>query len=375
VIRHLGLAIVLLGGCTWEQPDPDLITRRRALDAWEEGKAALELGRAGAARAHFEAALEARPGDPLLEAWRARAEAATGDLDTAIATLDVVLRKRPAFAEARYNRAAYLARAGRLDEAGPELERALAAGGFEARAVLDDPDFQPHLDHPALSFLPAAPVEVALKGPGGSTFLNSEAEVRLEVVGRDLADLQVEAPPVRGPFRLGRVDVHRTLAEVGDDQVVVTWGLLATGAGEARVGPVTVRAGARSAQADSVVVQALAPPDHATPEPRPFRLSTPGQMAASAPGAGPAAWRHGTSLRVRQPVDVKMQVDGLPDDPVRWQRFDGRTLAYTLWTWDPAPTGATVRLSRQGRVLREGPVPAPDQRLSAEERPGDEPAR
>ena len=85
-------------------------------------------------------------------AWHARALAADGQLEPAVELLERVLRVHARFAEARYNRAAYLARLGRLDEAGPELARALADGAARSRQAMVDPDFAPHLDHPAFAF-------------------------------------------------------------------------------------------------------------------------------------------------------------------------------------------------------------------------------
>src|SRR5690606_6659298 len=136
---------LLLALLACERPDPELVQQKRALNAWRDGKEHLEQGEAAEAAADFEKALEERPGDPLLQAWLAQALAEQGELDRAIAVLDGVLAEHPDFAEARYNRASYLARSGDPEAAAADLRRALDDGARQPRDVLEDPDFQRYL--------------------------------------------------------------------------------------------------------------------------------------------------------------------------------------------------------------------------------------
>lgn len=357
-MRRTLLVLLLVAGCWSSGPDPELTRRRAALDAWRRAETALGQGRPGEARNAIDDALEARPGDPVLRMWRARAEAADGDLATAIATLESLVDGRSDAGLARYNLAAYLCRMDRVVEAAPHLRAALRAGVASPREVLDDADFARHLDHPALGFLPSAPVEATLSGPEGAVFRGSTGNIDLRVIGLDLEALQVDAPTVRGPVDLEQVVAKRTHVEDGEDVVEVTWSLRSTGAGTASVGPVTVQVGERVARAGPVTFESLAPPGAEPPAPGAVRLQLPTQRgAAGAPGPGPITWREAKTLLARVPPDARVRVEGVEVAPVPWKRFDGRSLVWTLWTWSRAPDTARVTLRAGGRTIHEGPVP------------------
>jgi hypothetical protein len=339
--------------CSAPSGAPELTARRHALEAWERGRAALDAGDGPAALAAFQEALDHRPGDPLLLAWRGQAEAARGDLDAAIRTLQVVLSREPKMAEARYNLACYQARAGQLDAAGESLQQALADGAADPRDVLEDPDFAPHLRHAALAFLPDAPLDVAVSGPSGSVFLGSEAPIRLTVRGRRLEQLQVTSPPVVGPFELVKVEERHRTTEGGDHERTITWYLSVTGAGHLDVGPFEVRSERRAATALGLSVAALAPPGHVAPEGSTTRLEVPSVLASHGGGdlQSPAAWAADGRLVVRAGPDDRVVADGAAGPGVRWQHFQGRDLDWALTTW-PAPTSPQpVRVLRRGKVV------------------------
>lgn len=354
---RLGVVFLMLTGCWGGGPDPDLVSRRQALDAWERGVAAIEAGDGGAAEQAFVEAQRHRPGDPLLRAWQARAQAEDGQIERAIETLDHVLEAAPTFAEARYNRAAWLARAGRVEEAGPELARALEDGGIDPREVLEDVDFQPHLGHPALAFLPDAPLDVQVEAPDGPVFLGSEAPVRVQVRGRQLEGLQVVWPAVQGPARVSKA-VERWDTEDGDTIVEVTWYVSARGAGQITLGPARVAAGDRVVEGEVVTLVTLAPPEHEPPADSLLDLRLPSAVSSTAPEPLPApiAWREGPVVHVRVGPGERVEVAGTDTIPSRWQRFDERDLTFTVWTWNPAPPTTTAKLSRGGKVLRDGVV-------------------
>lgn len=327
---------LLWGACA----DEELRDEARSLRAWEEGAALLEEGDAAGARERFAAASEIRP-SPLLDAWHARALAAEGRTEEAAAMLGQVVERVPSFAEARYNRAAYLARLGRPDEAAAELQRAIADGAARSLQVLEDPDFEPYLDHPAFVFLPRAALTVGFEPPPPTAFWGSETALRLRLLG-------IVRPPIRvetsgsGPLQLVSLveDTVHTSQGRGVD-LLWTWKVL--GAGRAEVGPTVVHAGRYSATVDAFVVDAQAPPDKPVPEPRPVDLPTVAEAGA------------GLEERSARYVDGRLVARARPQDRVTTEppstpvvRFDRRELGApveVVWWWPPGPAPQKVTIT------------------------------
>lgn len=361
--RMLPLAALLILGACSSRPEPDarLVSERKALDAWQTGRDHLQAGRASEARAAFSTALEHQPADPLLLAWRARAEAADGDPRAAILTLDTVLGQTPDFAEARYNRAAYHARAGDLDRAADDLRRALAAGARDPREVLLDPDFVPHLDAPALAFLPRAPLDVSLKGPGGSVFVGSAATVRLQVTGLRLSDLRVSAPTLSGPFRLSRVEERLESLAGGDERLTLTWTLRVLGAGQATLGPFEVRSGPRTATSEADTLLTLAPEGHTVPDPVTVSFWRPSARLGDHQPTGEeplAVWRASDGLFVLSPPSARVRRTDVDDaTAIHATYLQDRQERWQLHAWPEAPATATVEVRRGGKVLYAGAAP------------------
>jgi len=363
--RVLPLLGLLALGCPSAPPDPGLVAERKALDAWRSGEEHLQAGRAQQARQAFELALEHQPADPVILAWRARSEAAAGEPREAVQTLDTVLSKEPGFAEARYNRAAYLARLGDLDRAASDLRRALLDGAGDPREALLDADFQPHLSHPAFSFLPQAPLALEVKGPGGTVFVGSDATLRLSVTGLSLDGLSVQAPDIRAPVRLSRVEERVEELDGGDERITLTWTLRVLGAGRADLGPFVARSGPREASADALTLVTLAPPDAEPPPSRTVSLIRPSTLAATAPSDQAHAWVHQGRLVVRSEPSHRVQVEPDPGPVTRAVHVVDREERYVLRLYDlddPATEAAgpdaarpTVRIRAAGQVVFEGP--------------------
>lgn len=351
--------MLCLAACSGRSEVPELTARRRALTAWETGRTALDAGDASAARLAFTEALDHRPSDPLLLAWRAQAEAGEGDLEHAIATLEVVLSREPKMAEARYNLACYQARSGLLDEAGESLQRALADGAGDPRDVLEDPDFQPHLAHAALAFLPKAALDVAVTGPQGSVFVGSEATVRLSVQARRLGRMELSAPEVEGPVSLAKVDERIETVDGGDRRHTVSWSLRVDGAGQAEVGPFEVRVDRRVAAAKGFTLDALAPPGHTPPAAATVRLEVPSEVArrdSDGIPTAPAVWRSGQRLAVWTGPHDRIEPAGTDEPGVRWRHFEGRDLRWVLHTWTAPALPTRVRVVRGGDVVLDEAV-------------------
>jgi tetratricopeptide (TPR) repeat protein len=243
--------------------DPEQMATREAVAAFREGREALEAD-PEAALASFRQARDHRPFDPVLRAWEAMAVARTGDLEAAVAILDELIAADPRFAEARYNRAAWLARLGRLDEAGEELRRALALGAAREREAMTDPDFFPHLDHPAFAFLPDDMLLVAVEAPEGTAFWGSEVAVRFRVLGTGGHPVRIDAERTLGPLVLTSVreDAHQSSEGPARD---LRYTFRVVGAGPIDAGPFTVHAGRWSKTVPPMRLQAEAPEGRAAP--------------------------------------------------------------------------------------------------------------
>ena len=361
-MRGAALVLVLcaFSGCTGgrgpeqTQRHEALVAQRAALDAWRRGRELLDSGHARQARSAFDEALVHQPADPVVLAWRARAEAAAGEPDTAIETLQTVLSKQPGFAEARYNLASYLVRQGRVEVAAPELRRALADGARDPRDVLLDADFQPHLAHPALAFLPQAPLDLEVKGPGGTVFLGSDAIVRLAVTGPSLDGLQVEVPPLVAPVSLSRIEERVETLPGGDERLSLTWTLRVRGPGRADLGPFAVRSGPRESTADAITLVTLAPAEVEPVPPSTVTLLRQSLLAASLDGDGVGAWLRDGSLVVRSLPGQRVSIaDGSTPD-ARGVYMVEREERYILSIWERPPADPTVTIRSGGQVAFTG---------------------
>jgi hypothetical protein len=332
---------MLLLACS--SPDPELLAVKKAVNAWDDGVETLDAGEPEQAVSDFERALEARPDDVLLLAWRARAEARAGRLEVAVDTLGQVLRARPDFVEARYNRAAYLARLGRLGEAGPELILALEGGAGRPEDVLGDADFVPHLGHPALQFLPRQALKVMVEGRDSDAFWASEIPVRLLVLGNGDADVALELGQVQGPAEV--VKAVQDLVQTTDGpSTEVVWTLRITGAGPVEIGPWTVTSGGRRATHPALKFQAVAPEDREEPT---ARLSGPLILPEVLAGARGdlEGWRQEGRRWIKvKPGDRIV----LPGPSLRLERRRGPVLE---WIAHGVEAEGLVQVNRGGKVV------------------------
>lgn len=201
------MSLLALLGCS----DPQLDPLRDALEAYDAGRRALDQGRPAEAAAAF---AEARAHDPrtaLLALWQAHALARAGDVAGAEAVAGEALGVDPSLHLARYQRAAYRARLGRLDASAADLGPALRAGVVAPLQAAADPDFQPHLGHAAFAgMLPPSPVLVDLAGPVGAVFVGGDVEIKLAVsAARPLSFSLAAEGADPGCLRLERVVEER----------------------------------------------------------------------------------------------------------------------------------------------------------------------
>ncbi len=335
----------------------ELRAQRRALDAWEEGRAALDAERPDDARGAFDRALKERPGDLILLAWRAQAEAAAGDLAAAVATLDLVLDAEPDFAEARYHRAAYLARAGRPEEAGPDLRRALEDGAGVPLQVLKDPDFRPYRSHDAFSYLPASALLVAAKPLPDRAFRGSEVPVEITVAALTDPDALAVEGLVHGPVDLRRSVEDRTPGPDGTT-VALRWDLVLTGAGPVVVGPLSFRLDGEQHTESAHTVQSVVPGARSPDPERRWRLGSATGLGEGLELDQPV--RRGERVFVR--TEVTAQVATTPEDQVL-ARHERRTNGQPDWVvWELGPVSRVVVRGVGGERFAGPPTDAPSPR-------------
>ncbi len=343
----------LLWACS-SPGDVELRDQRRALDAWEEGEAALAAGRAADARRAFDRGLVARPSDPILLAWRAQAEASDGDLERAVATLDGVLEAQSGFAEARYHRAACLARLGRPEEAGPDLRRAIEDGASSARQARLDTDFRPFVDHDAFGFLPDSSLLVVVEPLPERAFRGSEVPVVATV--RDLAD--PEALDVQGLVR-GPVDLRRSVEDRrrGPDGTTVhlRWDLVLTGTGPVSVGPLSFRVEGEQHTTAASTVQAVGPEGKAHAEASRWRLGSATRLGAHLTLDQPQVREDRVFVR----TDATSQVTTEPSGGVL-ARHERRTEGQPDWVvWELRWVQKVVVRGMGGERFSGPPTPSP----------------
>lgn len=328
--------------------DPETVATREAVQSFRVGAEVLERDPAAALTA-FQTARKHQPDAPLIRAWEGMALARSGDLPAAIAVMDELLDQDPRFAEARYNRAAWLARSGRLVEAGDELQLALRLGATRPREAMRDPDFTPHLEHPAFRFLPDEMLMVAVERPTDDAFWGSEVAVRFRVLGTGGEDVQIEADQASGPLTLVgvREDEHESSEGLARDLRYV---FRVDGAGDVVLGPFIVRAGRWSTRVAAVSFATKAPSGKRSAG-EALSFTTPvGLRGGWGCDAEPCRERPAApALRVdERGVEVLMAAGSRIRGGGKEVRYDYSVGGLPLWTISRIPTPASGRVEVRG---------------------------
>ena len=330
-------------GCRDEQLEPF----RQAVDAFDDGVELLEAQDPEGAREAFDRALEHRPEDVLLLAWKARAVAETGDFKAAIGMLEHVNSERPDLVEARYNKAAYLARSGEVERAAAELRLVLDGGAANADQVREDADFQPWLEHPAFAFLPAANLVVSAEIPEKSVFWGSDASVTLSVTGARGGVVFAQARAASGP--LEQLGGHEDYVENPAGPVVeLSWVFRVRGAGKVQLGPIDLWAGSRRGELDELSFDTTAPSGREIPADLPsWRVQTPAQMVEG--HIPPAAFRDRKDLVVLiRPRDHVTLEPPSPSMPMRFEHRENGVVTWMVLVYSsPGPLQVVVKRANQ----------------------------
>ncbi|MEO0600730.1 MAG: tetratricopeptide repeat protein [Myxococcota bacterium] len=342
------MIVALIVACT--SPDPDLRAKRAAVDAFDQAKAQLEAGDAAGARAAF-AAMPAV--HPVVKAWEARAAAAAGDLEGAVAILDLLLAQTPDFGLARYNRAAYRARLGQLEGAAEDLTLALEVGATTLREATVDPDFAPHLEHPAFAVIAANALIVAVEPPPTSTFLGSEVRLTLRITGAGGRALSVTSPAAQGPVTF--VEHVEAVTDPLQGRTL-TWAWRVDGPGTVVLEPITVTNGTVTMTTSGARVEAAAPPGRGDPTSRPIAFPIASQVAEGL-ADGVARWVDG---RLQVKLESGDRLIRRPSGPPP-RRFTFRERRVTSWVVEEHPDEpAIVAIERITGTGKTEPVAIPD---------------
>lgn len=343
--------VLALVACWSSSPDPDLGAQRAAVEGFVVAKAALDNGQSAAARKGF---ANLPPVHPVIALWEARAAAEAGDLKGALAVLDDVIADLPEYGLARYNRAAYLARSGEIELAASDLEVALAMRATTLHEAMADPDFAPHLEHPALGFLVRNALIVAVEPPPPSTFLGSEVRLTLRVTGAGNQPLTVTSPQATGPVTLVEHTETLTQGAAGTGRTLV-WAWRTDGPGTIVLDPLAVTAGPLTAETTGPRVLVAAPPERGDPTPKPLVFPVASVVGRDL-AIGDARWAEGR-LRIKVAAGDRLEREP-PGPPPR--RFTYREGGKVLWVVEehedrPSITNVT-RTTRPGATT---PVTVP----------------
>lgn len=328
------MTLLALLGCADEAMKP----YAQALDAYEEGAAALDAGRPADAVEAFARARKADPRSASLVLWEAKALADAGRLADADAALSALIREEPTLAQAWYNRAAWRVRAGRVDEAAVDLKEALRLGARSAIQAAADPDFAAVRGQgPFAALLPPAPLVALAKAPEGAVFVQSDLPIDVYVEAlpdAELALTRLAGDP--GCLRLARI-VEDDRDVPGSRLARVTLTFRGEGPCGGPVGPFRVAAGADVFEVPAVEVKVEAPPGapEAPAPPLPGALPLPGQLVAE-----DARW---VARRVEDGVVAVGRADRTPlgngrrpDVVLEW-RVEGQTRAAGGWWREAGP--------------------------------------
>ena len=330
----------MLCGC--QPPDPRLVGMTESLAAWEEGVSLLDEA-PGEARLAFAAARGQRP-DPLLYAWEAHAAAAAGDMDGAIQLSEEALGLSVLSPVVRYNLAAYLARQGAIDEAGPHLQRALEQDARTPAEVRMDDDFRVWLDHPALGFLPVPQLILEVTAPRTAVFLGSECTVSIRLLGdAGEGELRVgAADALEGALRLSRVREER-VAEATE----IAWTFRVVGAGQAKLGPLRLEVAGQTMQTEAVRFDTLAPPDRVVDQTLKWLdVRSPTELVGER--VAPAAWLEAGEVWVLAPPAARVQLLPKPETPMaRYEYHREGAAQWVLYRAQTSGGSVSIRVGRK----------------------------
>ncbi len=175
------MIFIWLIGCA----DPDFGHVGLALESYDRGILSMQQGDPIAAASAFSEAIALDPKRPVLRSWEAQALMDAGQSERALSRLNDGLHRFPANAEMRHQRAALLARSGKLAESAKDLRWLYAHDAAHPILVGEDPDFVGLKADPVFAKLvPDAVVDASVVGEEGSILVGDTYSIEFSITSR-----------------------------------------------------------------------------------------------------------------------------------------------------------------------------------------------
>lgn len=239
--------------------DPDFGHLKIALDAYDEGRAAMATGAPEVAVEAFERAVAADPESPTLAAWEARALREAGRESEALTRLSAGLKRFPNSSAIRYDRAALRARAGDVSGASDDLRWLYANEAANPVQVGEDPDFASlQADASARLLVPSAQVEASVTAASSSVLVGDRFGLDFTIVSRTGAPVLVR-PASEDGTALKVVRIVEDVTDVGPVWTKRTLRVeaLATDSGRLILGPWLVESARTTALTERVLLDGV----------------------------------------------------------------------------------------------------------------------
>ena len=239
--------------------DPDFGHLGHALDAYDEGRAALSTGAPMVAAEAFARAAAADPGSYTLVAWEARALRQAGQEGTALNRLNAGLKRFPDASVLRYDRAALRAKMGDISGASDDLRWLYANELANPISVGEDPDFiSLRTDATARTLVPPAQVEASVEVNSPTVLVGESYALDFRITSRTGVPLVIKAAG-DDPALMHMIRIVEDLIAEGDiwSQRRISVEVRATTPGKIAVGPWMVESASTSVLTERVIIDAV----------------------------------------------------------------------------------------------------------------------
>lgn len=306
--------IGLLTACSSSLP-PELSALERSVEAYEEGRQALDRGELKLALQSFESAAAAKGAeDPVLLGWQAKVLMAEESYDQARERLDKALKLDESLSSARYARALCALKLGDIEGAGADLRTVISAGALSSYEVASDPQIKPFVKQ--LDFLPSQPFALRFDTPQALAFWGSEVTTTLVESGLH-RELSLSAPDAHGPVRLVRMEEEARPGQgANPPEIHMKWHWRVVGRGPIVWGPIGVTVSGTTLQTEAATGMAGAPSHKPVEDARPIEYTLASTLLDGR--ELPSAWRTAEGVFVAHPRDHRVVVEPQLQVETQW---------------------------------------------------------
>lgn len=247
--------LVFFLGCS----DPEFGHFGDALEAYDQGRAALSTGSPMVAAEAFARAGASDPGSHTLIAWEARALRQANEDGMALNRLNAGLQRFPDASVLRYDRAALRAKMGDIAGASEDLRWLYANERADPIAVGEDPDFVSlRTDSAARMLVPSAQVEASVELASPTVLVGESFVLDFRITSRAGAPVTIKSSDeASGPLRVVRI--VEDLIDSGDiwAQRRLSVDVQAVEGGKTVMGPWVVQSAATSVLTERIIIEAV----------------------------------------------------------------------------------------------------------------------